>query len=82
MPYSSKLSTTLVFSVKYKLVIVTWLKIIIDMSYEMGIQDHLICLLKNLYACQEATVRTGHGTTDWLQTHVYLWRIHLDIWQN
>ena len=35
---------------------------------EMGIQaDHLICLLRNLYAGQEATVRTGHGTTDWFQ---------------
>ena len=34
---------------------------------EMGIPDHLICLLSNLYAGQEATVRTGHGTTDWLQ---------------
>ena len=34
---------------------------------EMGIPDHLICLLRNLYACQEATVRTGHGTTDWFQ---------------
>ena len=34
---------------------------------EMGISDHLICLLRNLYAGQEATVRTGHGTTDWLQ---------------
>ena len=34
----------------------------------MGIPDHLMCLLKNLYAGQEATVRTGHGTTDWLQT--------------
>jgi len=34
---------------------------------EMGILDHLTCLLRNLYACQEATVRTGHGTTDWLQ---------------
>ena len=34
---------------------------------EMGISDHLTCLLKNLYAGQEATVRTGHGTTDWLQ---------------
>ena len=34
---------------------------------EMGIQDHLICLLTNLYAGQEATVRTGHGTTDWFQ---------------
>ena len=35
---------------------------------EMGIPDHLICLLRNLYAAQEATVRTGHGTTDWFQT--------------
>ena len=34
----------------------------------MGIPDHLICLLRNLYAGQEATVRTGHGTTDWFQT--------------
>ena len=33
----------------------------------MGITDHLICLLTNLYAGQEATVRTGHGTTDWFQ---------------
>ena len=33
----------------------------------MGIPDHLTCLLRNLYAGQEATVRTGHGTTDWLQ---------------
>ena len=33
----------------------------------MGIQDHLTCLLRNLYAGQEATVRTGHGTTDWFQ---------------
>ena len=35
---------------------------------EMGIPDHLTCLLRNLYAGQEATVRTGHGTTDWFQT--------------
>ena len=34
---------------------------------EMGIPDHLTCLLRNLYAGQKATVRTGHGTTDWLQ---------------
>ena len=34
---------------------------------EMGIADHLTCLLRNLYAGQEATVRTGHGTTDWFQ---------------
>ena len=35
---------------------------------EMGIPDHLTCLLRNLYAGQEVTVRTGHGTTDWFQT--------------
>ena len=34
---------------------------------EMGIPDHLICLLRNLYAGQEATVRTGSGTSDWFQ---------------
>ena len=34
---------------------------------EMGIPDHLTCLLRNLYAGREATVRTGHGTTDWFQ---------------
>ena len=34
---------------------------------EMGIPDNLTCLLRNLYAGQEATVRTGHGTTDWFQ---------------
>ena len=34
---------------------------------EMGVPDHLTCLLRNLYAGQEATVRTGHGTTDWFQ---------------
>ena len=34
---------------------------------EMGIPDHLTCLLRNLYAGQEATVRTGRGTTDWFQ---------------
>ena len=34
---------------------------------EMGIPDYLVCLLRNLYAGQEATVRTGHGTTDWFQ---------------
>ena len=34
---------------------------------EMEIPDHLTCLLRNLYEAQEATVRTGHGTTDWFQ---------------
>ena len=42
---------------------------------EMGIPDHLTCLLRNLYAGQEATVRTGHGTTDWLGKGV-----HFPIW--
>ena len=53
---------------------------------EMGIPDHLTCLLRNLYAGQEATVRTGHGTTDWFQIgkgvrqgcilSLYLFNIH------
>ena len=34
---------------------------------ELGVPNHLTCLLRNLYASQEATVRTGHGTTDWFQ---------------
>ena len=38
-----------------------------EMLKEMGISEHLTCLLRNLYAGQEATVRTGHGTTDWFQ---------------
>ena len=38
-----------------------------EILQEMGISDHLTCLLRNLYADQEATVRTGHGTTDWFQ---------------
>ena len=35
---------------------------------EMGVSDHLTCLLRNLYAYQEAPVSTGHGTTDWFKT--------------
>ena len=38
-----------------------------EILQEMGIPDHLTCLLRNLYEGQEATVRTGHGTTDWFQ---------------
>ncbi|KAF7254243.1 hypothetical protein EYD10_01251 [Varanus komodoensis] len=41
---------------------------------EMGVPDHLICLLKNLYAGQEATVRTGHGTTDWFKIRKGVWQ--------
>ena len=44
---------------------------------EMGIQDHLTCLLRNLYADQEATVRTGHGTTDWFQTGKSVSRLYI-----
>ena len=38
-----------------------------EILQEMGIPDHMTCLLRNLYAGQKATVRTGHGTTDWFQ---------------
>ena len=38
-----------------------------EILQEMGVPDHLTCLLRNLYASQEATVRIGHGITDWLQ---------------
>ena len=44
-----------------------WITINWKILKEMGIPDYLTCLLRKLYAGQEATVRTGHGTTDWLQ---------------
>ena len=44
-----------------------WITINWKILKEMGIPDHLIFLLRNLYAGQEATIRTGHGTTDWFQ---------------
>ena len=44
-----------------------WITINWKILKEMGIPDHLTCLLRNLYAGQEATVGTGHGTTDWFQ---------------
>ena len=44
-----------------------WITINWKILNEMGIPDHLTCLLRNLYAGQEATVRTGHGTTGWFQ---------------
>ena len=44
-----------------------WITINWKILKEMGIPDHLTCLFRNLYAVQEATVRTGHGTTDWFQ---------------
>ena len=44
-----------------------WITRLWKILQKMGIPDHLTCLLRNLYAGQEATVRTGHGTTDWFQ---------------
>ena len=44
-----------------------WITINWKILKEMGIPDHLTCLLRNLYAGQEATIRTGHGTSDWFQ---------------
>ena len=44
-----------------------WITIKWKILEEIGIPDHLTCLLRNLYAGQEATVRTGHGTTDWFK---------------
>ena len=46
---------------------------------EMGIPDHLTCLLRNLYAGQEATFKTSHGTTDWFQTERRLYIVTLFI---
>ena len=43
----------------------------------MGTPDHLICPLRNLYAGQEATVRTGHGTTDWFQIGKEVYQVYL-----
>ena len=65
------------FLPRSKCLLISWLqppsavvlepKKIKSVTVSMGIPDHLICLLRNLYAGQEATVRTGRGTTDWFQ---------------
>ena len=44
-----------------------WITINCGKFFEMGASDHLTCLLRNLYACEEATVRIGHGTTNWFK---------------
>ena len=51
-----------------------WITINWKILKEMGIPDHLTCLLRNLYADQEATVRTGHETTDWFQIGKVVWQ--------
>src|SRR5574337_1247889 len=61
---SRKTSTSALLTMPKPLTV--WIKLW-KIFKEMGIPDHLTCLLRNLYAGQEATVRTGHGTTDWFQ---------------
>ena len=63
---SSRKTSTPILLTMSKLLTV-WITISCKILQEMGIPDHLTCLLRNLYAGQEATVRTGHGTTDWFQ---------------
>ena len=51
----------------YTKALIVWITTNWNILKEMGIPDHLTCLLRNLYVGQEATVRTGHGRTDWFQ---------------
>ena len=62
---SSKTSTSALLTMSKPLTV--WITTNWKILKEKGIPDHLTCLLRNLYAGQEATVRTGHGTTDWFQ---------------
>ena len=62
---SRKISTSVSLTMLKPLIL--WIAKNWKILQEMGIPDHLTCLLSNLYAGQEATVRTGHGTMDWLQ---------------
>ena len=62
---SRKTSTSALLTVPKPLTV--WISTNWKILKEMGIPDHLTCLLRNLCAVQEATVRTGHGTTDWFQ---------------
>ena len=61
----SKTSFSVLFIMPKPLTV--WITINWKILKGMGIPDHLTCLLRNLYAGQEAKVRTGHGTTDWFQ---------------
>ena len=62
---SRKTSISALFTMPKPLTV--WITINWKILKEIGIPDHLIYLLRNLYAGQEATIRTGHGTTDWFQ---------------
>ena len=63
--HSRKTSTSASLTMPKPLTV--WITINWKILQEMGIPDHVTCFLKNLYASQEATVWTGHGTTDWFQ---------------
>ena len=63
--HSRKTSTSVLLTTPKALTV--WITTNWEILKEMGIPDHLTCLLRNLYAGQEETVRTGHGTTDWFQ---------------
>ena len=63
--YSSEINSNYVFSLEKKAFDYVDHNKLWKILQEMGIPDHLTCLLRNLYAGQEATVRTRHGTTDW-----------------
>ena len=60
---SRKIST----SASLTMSLTVWITTNYGKFLEMGIPDHITCLLRNLYVGQEATVRTGHGTTDWFK---------------
>ena len=63
--FQKKTSTSALVTMPKPLTV--WITIKCGKLFKMGIPDHLTCLLRNQYAGQEATVRTGHGTTDWFQ---------------
>ena len=62
---SRKTSTSALLTMPEPLTV--WITTNWKILQEMGIPDYLTCLLRNLYTCQQAAVRTGHGTTDWFQ---------------
>ena len=66
-PESSRETSTSVYLLTMPKTLTVWITTNWKILKEMGIPGHLTCVLRNLYAGQEATVRTGHGTTDWFQ---------------
>ena len=72
---SRKISTSALLTMPKPLTV--WITTNWKILKEMEIPDHLTCLLRNLYAGQETTVRTGHGTTDWFQIGKVIHRGHI-----